>query len=95
MEKDLVYKYSYGDIDLLGALIKIYKIGYTDEYIVEAEFTSFEMNVQPTYYTTHTVVSYDKEESVDDEQLTTIKHKLNIIAHLNPPPETIVKFIRK
>lgn len=94
MEKDLIYKYSYGDEDLLGALVKIYKIGYSDEYIVEAEFTSFDMNVQPTYYTTHTVVSYDKE-SVDDEQLTTIKHLLKINAKCNPPPETIIKFIRK
>lgn len=88
-----VYKYSYGNEDLLRASIIIYKIGNTNEYIIDAEFSSFDMKYQPKYFTVHKVITYDKEEITDEETGTiTIKHKLKINAPCNPPPETIVKF---
>lgn len=93
--EDLIYKYSYGDEDVLGSEIKIFRKGNNDEYIVDAEFIMFNDNLQPTLHTSHTIVTHDKDTNTDSEDLITIKHKIKIIAKCNPPPETIVKFIRK
>jgi len=93
MSDGKVYKYIYGNEDLLGASIIIYKIGNTNEYIIDAEFSSFDMKYQPKYFTVYKVITYDKEEIIDEKVgMITIKHKLKINAPCNPPPETIVQF---
>jgi len=86
---DLVYKYSYGTEDVLGASIQIYK-EVNNYYNLVAEFITCNLETQPKITTIYKVISRDEVEEVDELQHMIIKkYDIKILANCNPPPEKL------
>ena len=91
---ELVYKYGFGDEDLLGAEIRIYRHGGDggDVYTIEGDFDSFDAASIPklatpyklAYPATTTTKLRDEYDGI-----LHVHHRLTVIASCNPPPETL------
>ena len=87
MEPELIYRYSYGTEDILGAEIKIYK-EENFEYTLIAEFTLFNKIALPKIKTIYKILIYEEKEQ-EEHGLITVKYKIKILAIGNPRPEKL------
>lgn len=91
----LIYKHSYGTMDLLGAQIEIFKDG---EYrILNACFESVSLESLPdvTVGSLHTIVSFNKKIEISDDNqfdMYTKTYKIVIRTTDNPRPEDLFYF---
>ena len=87
---NIVYNHSYGNEDLLGAHITIYKHKNTDnKYTINAEFSSFYTEHIPILKTTYNVILCKEAQTEDEEEMIIKKYTITILAHDNPPPEEL------
>jgi len=87
---ELIYKYSYGSEDLLGACIKIFKYQeHNDIYTIEACFNTFYDMAIPIIKSNYVIMEYKEETSIDEIQMITKNINMKILACCNPPPEKL------
>jgi hypothetical protein len=87
---ELIYKYSYGSEDLLGACIKIFKYQQNNDiYTIEACFNTFYEIAIPIIKSNYVIMKYKEETSIDEIQMITKNINITILAHCNPPPEKL------
>lgn len=91
----LVYKYCYGDEYVLGTSIYIYK--HTDSsnlYDLEITFDVFDKEMEPKIKSYYEIISHQINETIKDDIILSIQHKIQITAVCNPPPETLISILR-
>ena len=88
---NLIYDYSYGNEDLLGACIKIYKHQTPEVYTIDACFEAFNEIAFPIIKSVYVIMEYKESISIDEINLKMITKKINItiLAYCNPRPENL------
>lgn len=86
---ELVYKYNYGNEELLGACIVINKHDKDDLYTLSIQLSACEDEHIPIVSSTSKIITHDKSRFVDEIGIITMSHRMVIHAPCNPPPETL------
>lgn len=92
MSDEIVYKYSYGDEDTLGAYITVMKCD-GDEYLIIFNQIGINDTIFSDLRTEYTVITRDCYTRIDEFDMVIKTIEMKIEAKNNPKPESLFQII--